>query len=94
MTIVLNDGVASDFVVKHYPTMGVGSGEENAQVQDFGTSNISNATVKLISVLKGIPNEEADRDITTTATLTFTLGGNTDLITQTGNTSLNDAKNQ
>ena len=93
MTIVLNDGVASDFVVKHYPTTGTVSGEANAEVQNFGTSNISNATVKLISVLKGIPNAEADRDITTKATLTFTLGGNTDSITQTGHTSLNDTRN-
>lgn len=93
MTITLNDGVASDFVVKHYPTTGAGSGEENAKVQEFGTSNISGVTVKLISVLKGIPDGEVNREIATKATLSFTLSGNAGSVTETGTTSLNDLSN-
>ena len=97
MTITLNDGVTTGFTVKHYPT-DMATDVENdptlAETQNFNIANISGVNVKLISALKGIPNTEANREITTTATLTFTLGGNTDSITQTGYTSLNDTRNQ
>ena len=73
ITITLNDGVATGFYVKHYPTS---AGEENAAIQDFGLADISDATIKVISVLKGIPNEEADTPITSKATLSYTIGGN------------------
>ena len=97
MTITLNDGVTTGFNVKHYPSDLATQVEQDATIaknQDFSIANISGTTVKVISVLKDIPNSEADRSITTKATLSFTLGGNTDSITQTGYTSLNDTRNQ
>ena len=73
ITITLNDGVATGFSVKHYPK---DAGEASAVTQDFGLTDISDATIKVISVLKGIPNEEANTRITSKATLTYTVGGN------------------
>ena len=90
MTITLNDGVASSFVVKHYPTEG--DKESDAAVQTFSTSNISNATVKLISVLKDIPPEAENTSITTKATLSYTIGGNLGTVETSENTTLNTTK--
>lgn len=90
MTITLNDGVASSFVVKHYPTEG--DKESDAAVQTFSTSNISNATVKLISVLKDIPPEAENTSITTKATLSYTIGGNPGTVETSENTTLYTTK--
>ena len=90
ITITLNDGVASSFVVKHYPTEG--DKESDAAVQTFSTSNISNATVKLISVLKDIPPEAENTSITTKATLSYTIGGNPGTVETSANTTLNTTK--
>ena len=92
ITITLNDGVATGFNVKHYPTEGTGAGENNAEVQNFTVANISGATVKVISVLRGIPDTEADREIATKATLSYTIGGNAGSVTDTESTTLNQTK--
>ena len=95
ITITLNDGVATGFHVKHYPTDMAAQVETNAELvenQNFTVANISGATVKVISVLKGIPDTEADRPITTKATLTYTIGGNAGSVTDTESTTLNQTK--
>lgn len=95
ITITLNDGVTTGFNVKHYPSDLATQVEQNATIaenQDFSIANISGATVKVISVLKDIPNSEADRSITTKATLSFTLGGNASSVTDTETTTLNTTK--
>ena len=95
ITITLNDGVTTGFNVKHYPSDLATQVEQDATIaesQDFSIANISGATVKVISVLKDIPNSEADRSITTKATLSFTLGGNANSATDTESTTLNTTK--
>ena len=89
INIVLNDGIANTFVVKHFPA---NRDEDVARVQNFTVNNISDAVLKLISVLKDIPEGQEDRDITTKATLTYTLGGNSASVGAENTTSLSAAK--
>ena len=89
ITITLNDGMATAFNVKHYP---VGVDEANAATQDFGLTNISDATIKVISVLKDIPYGQENREITSKATLTYTIGGNSGTAEDTKTTTLNTTK--
>ena len=87
ITITLNDGVATGFNVKHRPS---DRPEEDADTQNFALENIQGATVKVISVLKEIPPLQADREVTSKATLTYTLGGNAGTpVEVTERTSLN-----
>lgn len=72
INVTLNDGTASAFTVKHYPT---DRDEAVADIQNFTVSNISGLTAKLISVLKGIPDTAVAREITSKATLTYTFTG-------------------
>ena len=93
ITITLNDGTVSALNVKHYPTdmaTAVASDPTLAQTQNLSLNGISNATIYVISLLKGIPDAEAERSVTTTATLTYTMAGVSGLTTDdTAWTALN-----
>lgn len=89
ISVTLNNGTAEAFTVKHYPA---DRDEAVAKVQNFNISNISGVTAKLVSVLKDIPEAQADRSITTKATLTYTLGGNSASVGAENTTSLNATK--
>jgi len=89
ISVTLNNGTAEAFTVKHYPA---DRDEAVAKTQTFNISNISGVTAKLVSVLKDIPAAQADRSITTKATLTYTLGGNSASVGAENTTSLNATK--
>ena len=90
ITIAVNDGTVTGFNVKHYPTE---KGEGAAASHDFGLVGISNATVKVISALKDIPEGKENVPITTKATLTYTIGGNAGSVEASRETTLNQTKN-
>lgn len=91
ITVTLNDGTATAFTVKHYPT---DRDEAVADTQTFTVSNISGLTAKFISVLKGIPEGQENREITSKATLTYTFtGGGSGTANDTKETTLTDTKN-
>ena len=97
ITITLNNGTATNFYVKHYPTAmaeAVSTEEPDDPIsisQYLDLNNISNTDIYIISVLKGIPDSEADTYITSTATLTYTLNGVSGTTVNSAETTLNSA---
>ena len=86
VSITLNDGEASAFTVKHYPSDKL---ESEAASDTIDLQGISGTTLRIIAVLKGIPDVEADRSITSKAILTYTIGGNSDTAYDMKTTTLN-----
>ena len=86
VSITLNDGEASAFTVKHYP---FDKQESQAASDTISLQGISGTTIKIIAALKGIPDAEADRSITSKAILSYTIGGNSDTTYDMKTTTLN-----
>lgn len=89
VSITLNDGEATAFTAKHYPS---DLTEDDATSDTISLQGIAGTTIKLITVLKDIPDGQEDRSITSKVILTYTIGGNSGTVTDTETTTLNTIK--
>ena len=89
VSITLNDGEATAFTAKHYPS---DLTEDVATSDTISLQGIAGTTIKLITVLKDIPLGQENREITSKVILTYTIGGNPGSVEDSETTTLNQIR--
>lgn len=89
VSITLNDGEATAFTAKHHPS---DVPEDDASSNTISLQGIAGTTIKLITVLKDIPDGQEERYITSKVILTYTIGGNSGVVEDSKETTLNQTR--